>query len=268
MADDTDRNEPAPAGPEALKQFVRAAVREALKEAQGTGAPPSPPPPSPPSAASEKSIWVVIIGQITNPTIIISAVALAATAALGFGLYQSGGRFLESLQHTEIARGLITFLIAMATVSIAIIVSLYAVLSADSTLVKERFPLAKEVLTLLIGILGTILGFYFGSADKAGATLDIGDIQVAQGQLYTRVSGGMRPYRYSMTSSDSDFPAVPHGVSEDGWIIQPLAALPKLSSTITIEVTDGKDLRVTKKKSITLESLPKPAPTAPEPTVK
>ena len=102
MVDETGGKDAPLTGPDAMKEFVRAAVREALTEAQGQAAPPPQKPP----------IWVVIIGQITNPTIIISMIALAATAALGFGLYQSGGRFLESLQHTEIARGLITFLIA------------------------------------------------------------------------------------------------------------------------------------------------------------
>jgi hypothetical protein len=29
---------------------------------------------------------------------------------------------------------------------------------------RERFTLGKEVLTILIGVLGTIVGFYFGSA--------------------------------------------------------------------------------------------------------
>ena len=253
MVDETGGKDAPLTGPDAMKEFVRAAVREALTEAQGQAAPPPQKPP----------IWVVIIGQITNPTIIISMIALAATAALGFGLYQSGGRFLESLQHTEIARGLITFLIAMATVSIAIIVALYAVLSEDSTLVKERFPLAKEVLTLLIGILGTILGFNFGSADKIGATLDIGDIQVTAQQFYTRVSGGTKPYRYSVTSSDSDFPALQQGVSDDGWIIQPLQKAPKAGSTITIEVTDSKESRATKKRSVAQESTQKPAPGTP-----
>ena len=33
-------------------------------------------------------------------------------------------------------------------------------------MLKERFDRGKEVLSLLIGIFGTIIGFYFGSATQ------------------------------------------------------------------------------------------------------
>jgi hypothetical protein len=113
------------------------------------------------------------------------------------------------------------------------------------------------VLTLLIGILGTILGFYFGSADRTGAALDVGELQFTAQQLYTRVSGGTRPYRYSITSSDNSFPAQ-QGTSEDGWIIQPLQQRLKEGSTITIDVTDSKDVRATKKRSVAQDSVQRP----------
>ena len=222
-----------------LKALVATAVKDALAASVQ----------QPPQLAAKQSVWVVIIGRITDPTSILSLVGLAAVAALGFGIYQSGGRLLESLQHTEIARGLITFLIAVATVSIAIIIALFAVLSSDSTVAKERFPMAKEVLTLLIGILGTILGFYFGSADKSGSTLDLGDIQISQQQLFTRVSGGLKPYRYSITSSDTTFQVV-QAITDDGWIIQVMAKPLKAGSTITIDVVDSKDQRAVKKRDL------------------
>jgi hypothetical protein len=69
---------------------------------------------------------------------------------------------------SNVARGLITFLVAIVTVAIAIILTLSAVMSSSKDY-KERFALGKEVLTIFIGVLGTIVGFYFGSAqiDKA-----------------------------------------------------------------------------------------------------
>jgi hypothetical protein len=59
------------------------------------------------------------------------------------------------------ARVLITFLVAVATIAIAFLAILTAMLLREY---EKRFALAKEVLTILVGILGTIVGFYFGTA--------------------------------------------------------------------------------------------------------
>ncbi len=59
------------------------------------------------------------------------------------------------------ARILITFLVAVGTIAIAFLTILTAMVIREY---KERFALAKEVLTILVGILGTIVGFYFGTA--------------------------------------------------------------------------------------------------------
>lgn len=69
----------------------------------------------------------------------------------------------------EYARSLITFLVAVSTVAIAFLAILTAMVLREF---KERFALAKEVLTLLIGILGTIVGFYFGAAKNTGGNND------------------------------------------------------------------------------------------------
>ena len=61
------------------------------------------------------------------------------------------------------ARIFITFVIAVATVAIAFLAILTAMMLREY---KERFILAKEVLTILVGILGTIVGFYFGTANN------------------------------------------------------------------------------------------------------
>jgi hypothetical protein len=51
----------------------------------------------------------------------------------------------------------------VGTIGLALLATLTAMIIRDF---KERFALAKDVLTLLIGILGTIVGFYFGSAKQ------------------------------------------------------------------------------------------------------
>jgi len=70
--------------------------------------------------------------------------------------------FLESLGTIERVRGLITFFFALGTVGVAIIL-VAAVFTNDAKDLKERFDMGKQVLTALIGILGTIVGFYFGA---------------------------------------------------------------------------------------------------------
>lgn len=80
-----------------------------------------------------------------------------------------GATKLYSLQPEKIAgpttddgaRVFITFVIAVATVAIAFLAILSAMLLREY---EKRFALAKEVLTILVGILGTIVGFYFGTA--------------------------------------------------------------------------------------------------------
>jgi hypothetical protein len=62
---------------------------------------------------------------------------------------------------TDKARGLITFLFAFATIAIIILIAIATFwMSKDD--VEVRFSKAKDLLTIIIGVLGTILGFYFG----------------------------------------------------------------------------------------------------------
>jgi len=95
------------------------------------------------------------------PQIILGVIGVIAIISI---IAIVGGGNLSTIGNdgTNVARGLITFLVAMVTVAIALILTLSAVLS-NSTDYKERFALGKEVLTIFIGVLGTIIGFYFGS---------------------------------------------------------------------------------------------------------
>jgi hypothetical protein len=79
---------------------------------------------------------------------------------------KDGQGFLTLLARPEIARGLITFLIAIATVGIAIILAISTLVLTEGDGGDKRFDRGKQVLSVLIGVLGTIVGFYFGSQSK------------------------------------------------------------------------------------------------------
>ena len=86
--------------------------------------------------------------------------ALVVLVFLMYGI--TSHNLLPSLASIPVSRGLITFLIAVVTVMIALILVLATVVS-DSPDLFKRFSQGKEVLTMLIGVLGTIVGFYFGN---------------------------------------------------------------------------------------------------------
>lgn len=86
--------------------------------------------------------------------------------ALTYGIFISPS-FLTGMAKPGNARGLITFLFAFATIAV-VIITVIATFWVKIEEVEKRGTLAKEILAILIGIMGTILGFYFGSAKPEG----------------------------------------------------------------------------------------------------
>jgi len=143
------------------------------------------------------------------PTIVYSGIAIAILILFGVLLRQDNG-ILAALRDKETARGLITFLIAVTTMGIAIILAISTLLANDET-EDKRFDRGKQVLTVLIGLLGTIVGFYYGSEPKApevqkqalaitAPTFE--PSQPTKGDSLTvnfSISGGTAPYDYSIT---------------------------------------------------------------------
>lgn len=105
------------------------------------------------------------------PMLLVGLLSLAVVIAIGVGIYEGGGKLLQGLKETEVARGLITFLVTLVTVAIALMYAIYAMIGGidaqqkfDSNILKDRFTYGMPILTALIGVLGTILGFYYGQA--------------------------------------------------------------------------------------------------------
>src|SRR5216684_68162 len=154
---------------------------------------------------------------------------LAVLGVIGYGIIQPTGRFLKSLADPQVARGLITFLIAVATVGIAMILAISTALpQGEPGEEKEVFDRGKQVLTILIGVLGTIVGFYFGSAPggaspnpqptavaESTTTLAITSTTLPDGASNTaysatlKASGGTPPLKWSVA------PPLPAGLVLD-----------------------------------------------------
>jgi hypothetical protein len=103
-------------------------------------------------------------------TILLALIAVGVLGIISWALFMNDD-FNELIKNENFARGLITFLFAFGTIGIAVIIALSVFTSsADPEEAKQRFYRAKEILTILIGILGTIVGFYFGATKNLSET--------------------------------------------------------------------------------------------------
>jgi len=112
---------------------------------------------------SPSGFWSLLTA---NLGIVVLALA-ALTVLLGIlaGILLPGLKFRDAMGDPSIARGVITFLFAFGTISIALLIAAASYWVGNNDELKERFGYAKDILMVLIGILGTIIGFYFGTPD-------------------------------------------------------------------------------------------------------
>jgi hypothetical protein len=185
----------------------------------------------------------------------VGLTGLGLGAAIVWGLFTPHS-IVRDLGNADLARGVITFIFAIGTIGIALLVTLGALIG-DHT--DQQLGRGKEVLTVLIGVFGTILGFYFGAANTNAQKLELADIRITGTQLTTHVTGGTAPYRYSITSSEKEFKQVKDQVSTDGWIIQQIDPVPK-AGKITVDVIDSRDLKGSRDRPLSPEGTPTPAP--------
>ena len=150
---------------------------------------------------------------------------------------------LKRLQDVAYARGVITFLVALSAIALAFMFAYQAF--TDDKISDNGFRRGREVLTGITGILGTIVGFYFGSTDKAAPTRVEVDAKQEGSSLIAHVASGTSPYRVSVSFEPKEVKGVESLTSKDGWVIVPLASA-QGATKATFEIIDAKDTKSTK----------------------
>ncbi|HEX9001786.1 MAG TPA: carboxypeptidase-like regulatory domain-containing protein [Blastocatellia bacterium] len=165
------------------------------------------------------TITITMDAPSSNQKLTVQNVALSLIAAffaffLFKGLLGPGGFNAMDLGKEEVARGVITYLVSVGTITIAMVLVLSVILGSE-TGNHERFARGKEVLTILIGVLGTIIGFYYGSSVKdvkaEPAAIQMATVEVSPDKpvvgtpirLSASVVGGLAPYTYSIYFTDT-----------------------------------------------------------------
>lgn len=192
------------------------------------------------------------------------AVIMAATLGIGAFLIHEAAEHRDFGQ-IDFLRGVITVVFTAAVSLIAFNLVLMVLMGGTNAYAaRMRFREGKEVLILLIGILGTVLGFYFGNtgttpADAGGFMIDriaISDA-IAGGEvlIVVETSGGEGPFSYEMTFDPPDVPPIANSSNDPAF--QEKASLSNVSVagqvSVTIKVTDANDDKAEVTQHITVE---------------
>lgn len=182
---------------------------------------------------------------LLNPVFLIAMVILIGTFALiGAAIIGKDSGVLARMSDSTFARGLITYLFTVVTVGTAVVLVVYSLSGAVASDDKQ-FERGKDVLSLLLGVFGTIVGFYFGSElkDKTQgqdqqlhltSPLFTGEQAVSGGTMTiaAHVRGGTPPYRFGAAVGDDGDINYSGAVRPDGWI-QSAINLPKVDRDST-----------------------------------
>lgn len=119
------------------------------------------------------------------------------------GLTQSAS---TTLANTELVRGTITYAFVITATGIILLFAL-SVFWVDKDEIEDRFKSAKDLLTIVIGVLGTIMGFYFGSTtgEKPPIVSMLSPALIRGGAdtaVTGTITGGTPPYRYTVKFTD------------------------------------------------------------------
>lgn len=156
---------------------------------------------------------------------------------------------LQELADLNIARGLITFVVTVGTIAIAIMLALTAIMTREF---EQRIVVGKEILTILVAVLGTIVGFYYGASNNPATTggdnnpppisIEAPKLDRASDGALTlnaNITGGTKPYTYNVTFSPDTIKPIQNKES-DGPIASRIELPNPAPSAITVMI-QGKD---------------------------
>ncbi len=178
-------------------------------------------------------------------------ILLAIFVLIGYSMVDKSGGLLARMADSTFARGLITYLFAVVTMGTAVVIVISALTGGVTEADDKKFQRGKEILSLLLGVFGTIVGFYFGSelTDVSKGSKDNFHLTsillnkanvISQEKLHVtaNVYGGKPPYRYGLSINENSQIEFDKYVSETGWIIEEATA-PDVDQETTITVGLG-----------------------------
>lgn len=225
----------------------------------GDGPPGDKPPKGDPSPFRAAIVTLLNPVPLVALTMIAGVMFLLAAAIFNFDV----GHVLTSMGHPEFARGLITYLFTIVTIGTAIVLIISALLGGD----KEHFDRGKEILGLLLGVFGTMVGFYFGSAQVTGHKLTVSGpllsaseaVSGSQLTVTALIQGGAAPYHFGI-AADVEPTTMDRTPRSDGWIVGNVV-VPEVESdravTVSVSVVDSDGTKSGGKAVFTAKPKPK-----------
>ncbi len=172
--------------------------------------------------------------------IFVCTIAFAVLVFFMVSIYNKAD-FLELLREPEYARGLITSLVSVAAITLGFVIVMFAFFGSSDQFTEARFRRAREIFVAMMGVLGTIVGFYFGSTDSKKTPLKLSDIKVEtieDKKVATMfVAGGSPPYHYLM-KAETDGITDQSGITTSNLLSIEIPS--KAPTGLTIEITDSK----------------------------
>ncbi len=176
--------------------------------------------------------------QLLSPIFIFSsAILIGVYFLITMAILGKDHGVLTSMARYDYARGVITYIFSVATIGMAAALILYALLNATNDDVLKRIQNAKDILSLLLGVFGSIIGYYFASAAKSADRAQTRKLSITAPLLNPQkvssggnfsitalAAGGTPPYQFGVVIGSDEDIQFDQNVDDSGWIVKQLPA--------------------------------------------